>query len=165
MTENKDETEHEETNDEETRIDRFGHPQRPHNPDGSPNLSYPRRSCAVCVFRTRGDGRPCAGRHRHEVVLRGEVCLDFRVGTPEVKESPPAAVPTHTRIQTKRFSFDGVKWICSKCDYTSPSKETMKSHHRRQHLPLPDRTIETNPRRKSPQLDAKFDGEDSGGLD
>jgi hypothetical protein len=164
MTENMEETEHEETNEPQEvprrmRIVKDGfHSSRPR--------PTPARSCTVCVFRLREDGQHCPGWHRHQIVLKGrEVCLDFRVGTPEVKEPPPAPIAKATRSPTKRFSFDGTKWICSKCDYTSPSKETMKSHHRRQHLPLPDRTIETNHRGKSPQLDAKFQGDDPGGLD
>lgn len=77
----------------------------------------------------------------------------------------PSASDISTRNEPHfRFDVQSALYLCSKCVYTSASKETAKSHFRRAHKSLPDRTIETNPRRKSPQLDAKFQGDDSGGL-
>lgn len=171
MTENAKETALESMNEAaraqgDIRIDCFGRAQSRHNADGSTNLGYPSRHCSICVHRILEDGRPCPGYYPHTIgPFKGNVCNDFMIGTPKVAESPPVSLPKATRPATKRFVFDGTKWTCSTCKYTSPSKETMKSHYRRTHLPLPDRTNEPNPRRKSPQLDAKFQGDDSGGLD
>lgn len=170
MTENAKETAQESTNEaaqdqDDIRIDRWGRAQRRLNADGSTNLNFPIRHCSNCVHRILEDGRRCPGYSIHTVgLMKGGVCNDFMIGTPKVAESPPVSLPKAARPATKRFVFDGTKWTCSTCKYTSPSKETMKSHYRRTHLPLPDRTNEPNPRRKSPQLDAKFQGDDSGGL-
>jgi hypothetical protein len=119
------------------------------------------RGCGTCVFRIRPNGMACNGRYRHDVVLGGKVCLDFKVGTPELKERPCEVTKPST---SKRFVFDGSKWICSACDYTSTSKETMKSHFKRKHPDLLDPGDSIKPQEETPRTDGKFDGEDSGGL-
>jgi hypothetical protein len=49
-------------------------------------------------------------------------------------------------------------WICSSCSFTSPRKNTMKSHFKRKHQELPDDKIPPIPPGETPQPDRKVDG-------